>query len=61
MKQVDGLVPVWCVSTEMPFQTDYDTSFVCASAKHTTALCFSIRGGDARVPGPSHTWGAEGF
>ena len=49
------------VFTEMPFRTDYDTSFVCASAKHTTALCFSIRRGDARVPGPSHARGVEGL
>ena len=31
------------------------------SGKYTTVLCFSIRGGDARVPAPSHTCGVEGF
>ena len=29
------------------------------SGKYTTVLCFSIRGGDARVPAPSHTCGVE--
>ena len=34
---------------------------LCGSAKYTTVLCFNIRGGDARVPATSRTWGAEGF
>ena len=33
----------------------------CGSAKYILVLCFSIRGGDARVPAPSRTSGVEGF
>ena len=35
--------------------------YLCRSGKYTTVLCFSIRGGDVRVPAPSRTWGVEGF
>ena len=28
--------------------------------QYTTVLCFSIRGGDARVSAPSRTWSVEG-
>ena len=34
---------------------------LCGSAKYITVLCFSIRGGDARVPAPSCTWGVAVF
>ena len=34
---------------------------LCGSAQYTTALCFNIRIGDARVPALSRTWGVEGF
>ena len=34
---------------------------LCGSAKYTTFLCFSIQGGDARVPAQSHTSSVEGF
>ena len=34
---------------------------LCGSGKYTSVLCFSIRGGDARVPAPSCTWGVEDF
>ena len=34
---------------------------MCGSGKYTSVLCFSIRGGDARVPAPSRTSGVEGF
>ena len=34
---------------------------LCGSGKYTTVLSFSIVGGDARVPAPSHTWGVERF
>ena len=34
---------------------------LCGSGKYTAVLCFSIRGGDARVPAPSRTWGVERF
>ena len=33
----------------------------CGNGKYTTVLCFGIGGGDARVPAPFHTWGADGF
>ena len=29
---------------------------LCESGKYTTVLCFSIRGGDARIPVPSRIW-----
>ena len=35
--------------------------YLCGSGKYTSVLCFSIRGGDARVPAPSRTWGVEVF
>ena len=31
------------------------------NGKYTVFLCFGIRGGDARVPSPFHTWGVDGF
>ena len=34
---------------------------LCVSGKYTTVFCFSIGGGDARVPAPSRTWGVERF
>ena len=34
---------------------------LCRSGKYTSVLCFSIRGGDTRVPAPSPTWGVNGF
>ena len=34
---------------------------LCGSGKYTSVLCFSISGGDARVPAPSRTWGMESF
>ena len=34
---------------------------LCGCEKYTTVLCFSIKGGDARVPAPFHTWGVEVF
>ena len=34
---------------------------LCGSGEYTSVLCFSIRGGDARVPAPSCTWGVEDF
>ena len=34
---------------------------LCGSREYTTVLCFSERGGDARVPAQSCTWGVEGF
>ena len=34
---------------------------LCGSRKYITVLCFSIRGGDARVPAPSCSWGVDGF
>ena len=34
---------------------------LCGSAKYITVLCFSIRGGDTRVPAPSCTWGVAVF
>ena len=33
---------------------------LCGSGKYSTVLCFSIVGGDARIPAPSRTWGVEG-
>ena len=34
---------------------------LCGSEKYTSVFCFSVGGGDARVPAPSRTWGVEGF
>ena len=34
---------------------------LCRSEEYTPVFCFSIRGGDARVPTPSCTWSMEGF
>ena len=34
---------------------------LCGSGKYISVLCFSISGGDARVPAPSRTWGVESF
>ena len=34
---------------------------LCGSGKYTSVLCFIMRGGDARVPAQSRTWGVEGF
>ena len=34
---------------------------LCGSEKYATVLCFSLRGGDARVPAPSPIWGVERF
>ena len=35
--------------------------YLCGSGKYTTVLCFSIKGGDTRVPDPSPTWRVDGF
>ena len=35
--------------------------FICVEVGYTSVLCFSMRGGDARVPVSSRTWGVEGF
>ena len=34
---------------------------LCGSGEYTTVLCFSIRGGDARVSALSRPWSMEGF
>ena len=31
----------------------------CGSRKHSTDLCFSIGGADAKIPALFHTWGVE--
>ena len=34
---------------------------ISVGEENILVLCFSIGGGDARVPTPSRTWGVEGF
>ena len=51
------------IFTERFFQTDYDIYYyICFQYiyfQYTTVLCFSIRGGDARISAPSRTWSVE--
>ena len=56
----------WTDLCEMQFlPKDYSKQtmilHLCGSWEYTSVLCFSIRGGDARVPTPSHTWDVGGL
>ena len=51
----------WTDSCVMQFYEQAMILHLCGSGKFTTFLCFSIRGGDARVPAQSRTWGVDVF
>ena len=56
----------WTVSCVMRFLRFFRSEqtmilHLCGSGEYTTVLCFSIRGGDARVSALSRTWSMEGF